>query len=155
MRRRCLLTLYMWFEELVALVPLPRVHLVRYEGCLAPHCQLRATIILTPCQQGVEGHKASLDTPRWTWARLLKRVFALDLATCPRCQHGTLRIISAITHAKVIRHILRRLKRAPDPPPTAPARCSQATFMWLLPEPPPLLPCSGCTGDRQRHVRSA
>ncbi len=32
-------------EKLAATVPLPRVHLVRYGGCLAPHSTLRAAII--------------------------------------------------------------------------------------------------------------
>jgi Putative transposase len=35
-------------EKLAAIVPLPRVHLVRYAGCLAPHSQLRGAIIPTP-----------------------------------------------------------------------------------------------------------
>ncbi len=41
-------------EKLAALVPLPRMHLVRYGGCLAPHRKLRAAIIPTPHQQGME-----------------------------------------------------------------------------------------------------
>jgi len=35
-------------EKLAALVPLPRVHLIRYGGCLAPHSHLRGAIIPTP-----------------------------------------------------------------------------------------------------------
>jgi hypothetical protein len=34
-------------EKLAALVPLPRVHLVRYGGCLAPHSKLRRAITPT------------------------------------------------------------------------------------------------------------
>jgi hypothetical protein len=34
-------------EKLAALVPLPRAHLVRYSGCLAPHSKLRSAIIPT------------------------------------------------------------------------------------------------------------
>jgi hypothetical protein len=120
-------------EKLAALVPPPRVHLVRYGGGLAPHSKLRATIIPTPRQPGIAEPEASLGGPRWTWATLLRRVFALDLATCPRCQRGTLRILAAITHAKVIHKILRHLKRAPDPPCIAPARCAQAAFAWAAP----------------------
>ena len=65
------------FEKLPALVPLPRVHLVRYSGCLAPHSQLRAAIIPTPRQQGVEEQEASTASPYWSWSRLLKWVSAL------------------------------------------------------------------------------
>ena len=39
-------------EKLAALVPLPRMHLVRYGGCLAPHSHLRGAIIPTPRQKG-------------------------------------------------------------------------------------------------------
>ena len=35
-------------EKLAALVPLPRVHLVRYGSCPAPHSHLRGAIIPTP-----------------------------------------------------------------------------------------------------------
>ena len=45
-------------EKLAALVPLPRVHLVRYGGCLAPQSTLRGAIIPTPRQQGVEEPEA-------------------------------------------------------------------------------------------------
>lgn len=31
----------------------------------------------TPCQQGVEEPEVSSASPRWNWARLLKRVFAM------------------------------------------------------------------------------
>ena len=118
-------------EKLAAIVPLPRVHLVRYAGCLAPHSTLREAIIPTPRQQGVEGEEAQTGTPSWRWARLLGHVFALDMATCPFCRQGALRIIAAITQAEVIRKMLRHLKLAADPPPLAPARARQATFDWV------------------------
>jgi hypothetical protein len=69
-------------------------------------------------------------SPRWSWARLLKRVFALDMARCPFCQQGTLRIIAAITQGAVIRKILQHLKLAVAPPPIAPARVRQEAFAW-------------------------
>ena len=98
---------------------------------MAPHSSLRGAITPTPRQQGVEGDDATTESPRWSWARLLKRVFALDMATCPFCRQGALRIIAAITQAEVIRKILRHLKRAADPPPITPARARQATFDWV------------------------
>ncbi len=117
-------------EKLAALVPLPRVHLVRYGGCLAPHSHLRGAIIPTPRQQGVADEETDTGSPRWSWARLLKRVFALDMARCPFCQQGSLRIIAAITQGEVIRKILRHLKLAAEPPPMAPARVRQEAFTW-------------------------
>jgi Putative transposase/Transposase zinc-binding domain len=117
-------------EKLAALVPLPRVHLVRYGGCLAPHSHLRGAIIPTTRQQGLEEQEDRTASPRWSWAWLLKRVFALDMARCPWCQWGTLRIIAAITHGEVIRKILQHLKLSADPPPIAPARVRQEAFAW-------------------------
>src|SRR5262247_3526801 len=75
-------------EKLAALVPLPRVHLVRYGGCLAPHSSLRGAIIPTLRQQGLEDKETDTASPHWSWARLLKRVLALDMARCPFCQRG-------------------------------------------------------------------
>ena len=117
-------------EKLSALVPLPRAHLVRYGGCLAPHSKLRATIIPTPRQQGVDGDETKTGTPYWNWARLLGRVFNLDMATCLFCRRGSLRIIAAITQESVITRILRHLKLASIPPPIAPARCRQEIFAF-------------------------
>ena len=117
-------------EKLAALVPLPRVHLVRYGGCLAPHSLLRGAITPTPRQQGVEEPEASRAAPHWSWARLLKRVFALDMATCPSCHRGALWIIAVITQGGDP-NILRHLKLAADPPPLAPARARQASHVRL------------------------
>ena len=116
-------------EKLAALVPLPHVHLVRYGGCLAPHSHLRGAIIPTPRQQGVD-EETDTRLPRWSWARLLQRVFALDMARCPWCQQGMLRIIAVITQGEVISKILHHLKLSVDPP-IAPARSRQAPYDWV------------------------
>jgi Putative transposase/Transposase zinc-binding domain len=118
-------------EKLAALVPLPYVHLVRYGGCLAPHNHLRGAILPTPRQQGLDGPEACPTSPHWSWARLLKRVFDVDMVRCPFCQQGTLRIIAIITQGAVIGKILRHLKLSVDPPPIAPARARQAPFDWV------------------------
>jgi hypothetical protein len=106
------------------------MHLVRYGGGLAPHSHLREAIIPTPRQQGRTDETRDTGAPRWSWARLLKRVCALDMARCPFCQRGTLRIITAITQGEVIRQILQHLKLAVAPPPIAPARVRQDAFAW-------------------------
>ena len=89
-------------------------------GCLAPHSQLRGAIIPTPRQQGVGGDEANTGTPRWSWARLLGRVFALDMATRPFCRRGSLRIMATITHEAVITRILRHLNLRPSHLPLLP-----------------------------------
>ena len=112
-------------EKLAALVPLPHVHLVRYSGCLAPHRHVRGAILPTPRQQGLDGEETKTGTPYWPWARLLGRVFGLEMRTCPFCRCGTLRIMAVITQESVITRILRHLQLASIPPPMAPARVRQ------------------------------
>jgi putative transposase/transposase-like zinc-binding protein len=118
-------------EKLAALIPLPHVHLVRYGGCLAPHSHLRHAIMPSPRQQGMGREDAHTGTPYWPWARLLGRVFDLEMTTCPLCQRGVLRLIAIITQGEVIRKILRHLKLSADPPPIAPARTRQTMCDWV------------------------
>jgi len=58
---------------------------------------------------------------RISWARLLKRVFQIDLEHCPNCD-GQLKIIAAILEAPVIDRILRHLGLEARAPPRVPAR---------------------------------
>ena len=117
-------------EKLAALVPLPHVHLVRYGGCLAPHSHLRGAILPTLRQQGLDEPEACPTSPCWSWARLLHRVFALDMARCPWCQQGMLRLIAVITQSEVIHKILRHLKLSVAPPPIAPACTRQEIYTF-------------------------
>ena len=117
-------------EKLAALVPLPRVHLVRYGGCLASHSHLRGSIIPTPRQQGVDEEEtdtgvAALELGTAAQARLCAGRSALPLVSA-----GGLRIIAAITQGEVIRKILQHLKLSADPPPRLPARVRQEAFAW-------------------------
>ncbi len=58
---------------------------------------------------------------RMSWARLLKRVFEIDLEHCPNCG-GDLKIIAAIRESAVIERILTHLGLQARAPPRAPAR---------------------------------
>jgi putative transposase len=113
-------------EKLAALVPLPRVHLVRSAGCLAPHRARREVIRPTPRQQGRDGADTPTGTPSWHWARLLGRVLDLAMAPCPWGHRGALRLMAVLTQESVSTRILRHLQLAAGPPPLAPARARQA-----------------------------
>ncbi len=55
-----------------------------------------------------------------SWARLLKRVFDIDVEQCPRCG-GDLKFIAAIEEPAVIERILTHLGLSAQPPPRTPA----------------------------------
>jgi hypothetical protein len=58
---------------------------------------------------------------RLGWARLLKRVFDIDIEQCPQCG-GTLTILAAIEDPSVIAKILTHLGLPARAPPRSPAR---------------------------------
>ncbi|NNF96103.1 MAG: IS91 family transposase, partial [Halobacteria archaeon] len=58
---------------------------------------------------------------RMSWARLLKRVFDIDIEHCPHCG-GRMKIIAAILEPAVIAKILAHLGLPTRAPPRAPAR---------------------------------
>ena len=53
---------------------------------------------------------------RMSWARLLKRVFDIDIERCPQCG-GKLKMIAAIEEPAVIERILTHLGLSAQPPP--------------------------------------
>src|SRR5262245_46904806 len=72
---------------------------------LAPNAKLRSKIVPAPPERATEtsseGSHAQGAPPRMSWARLLKRVFDIDVEHCPN-GGGALKIIAAIEHPPVI-----------------------------------------------------
>jgi hypothetical protein len=114
-----------FLARLAALVPPPRVHLTRYHGVFAPHAALRAAI--TPAGRGpkARGRTTALEQPAsqhvsMTWARRLKRVFAIDIEQCVRCG-GRVLGVASIEDPELIECILaHRRERGEDAAPAAP-----------------------------------
>jgi hypothetical protein len=116
-------------ERLVALVPRPRVHLTRYHGVLGPHYKHRKQIVPKPpelkvvCQDqdNIDPQQLEQKKKNIPWARLLARVFNIDVETCIKCG-DKMKIIAAIEDSKVIRKILEHMGLDTKPPPLFPAR---------------------------------
>ena len=121
-------------ERLVALTPRPRVHLTRYHGVLAPHYKYRKDVVpkkkpelalaaaepATSANTHAEQEQPS-SSKRISWARLLKRVFNIDISICPKCA-GKIKIIAAIEDPKIIKQILEHLGLASTAPRLMQAR---------------------------------
>ena len=124
------LTQMEFMDRLVSLVPRPKIHLIRFHGVLAPNYKYRKEIVpsspTTPSPQGCCGENSeNLDTvvrkKRMSWAKLLKRVFNIDIEICIKCGMHC-KIISAINDPEVIKKILDHLHFPSTPPTIAPAR---------------------------------
>ena len=82
-----------FMQRLAALVPRPRLHLIRFHGVLAPNAKLRALVVPAGADEDVAASEPAAAEPacahhnpvRISWARLLKRVFEIDLEHCPNC----------------------------------------------------------------------
>ena len=118
------------------------MHLARYHGVLGPHYRYRRDIVPKP-----KSHPEPIEEPsecdddhhsarqRMNWARLLRRIYKIDVEKCPHCQ-GKVRIIAAIEEPPVIRKILEHLGLPTSPPrfhpargpPLSPAESNQVSF---------------------------
>ena len=63
-----------------------------------------------------------------TWARLLKRVFDIEVERC-ECG-GKLKLIAEFEQSDVIEKILQHIGLDPQPPPIAPARRPMDMIDW-------------------------
>ena len=123
--------------RLVAAVPPPRFHLLRYFGVLSSHSSLRAEVVPEPLVDPGQYHPPPAQgdqllllanikddstgstgsaPPRSRWSWLLKHVFAEDLDTCARCG-GPMRWLEAATTPDAIGRLMANHGLAPRPPP--------------------------------------
>ena len=117
-----------FIARLAALVPRPRNHLLTYHGVLAPAAEWRDWIVpgggpsrrelRTPSRTMAA---AALRPHRAKWADLLKRVFEIDVLTCPWCGEKR-KLIALLTDGAVVRRILAHLGLPTTAPTLAPAR---------------------------------
>ena len=113
-------------EKLAALVPPPRLNLIRYHGVLAPNASARNQIVPAPLVEATSieptaAVSAQARAHRRTWAALLARIFDIDGTLCPSCG-GSMRLIAALTDEMSIRHYLTGVGPPAVLQPIAPAR---------------------------------
>lgn len=105
-----------FISKLVALVPIPRVNLVRFHGVFAPNNQYRKAIVPGKKEQTAVSTDPKTESEKriaMNWARRLKRAFDIDIKTCEACD-GNVKIIACIEDPAVINRILKHLKLLPS-----------------------------------------
>ena len=81
-------------------------------------------------EEGEDGSKEK-HLSSSSWARVLERVFKIDVAKCDRCD-GTLKPVAAVTCPDGIRSYLTHMDLDPDPPVRDPPRHRQSSFEFGL-----------------------
>ena len=109
-----------FIARLAALVPRPRLNLTRFHGVFAPNFKHRDCIVPRPARRSADREEPLVPM---SWMQRLKRVFAIDIETCPECG-GKLRVIACIEDppliAKILGHVRRRealIGNTPRAPP--------------------------------------
>ena len=108
-------------EKLAALVPPPRVNLVRYHGVFAPNSALRSLVV--PAKKDAEEleKQRGKSKNRLLWAALLARTFRLEMTKCGVCG-GRLRVVAAVTDPVSIKTYLEGVGLPSSAPKRRPAR---------------------------------
>jgi hypothetical protein len=124
-----------FLEKLMALIPPPRRSLTRWGGIFAPASNLRREIAPRPSvKKGFDFKENGGDADKPTrsrgksWARLLKRVFKIDVLECA-CG-GRLRPVAALSDLSNCRRYLENMGYDSDPPPIQPARSQTIPFIY-------------------------
>ena len=116
-----IMTFKEFIEKLVALIPPPKTHLVRWSGSFAPNCKYRKKIVLKPqVKKGFhfEGEDEEHRVKNYKWAELLARVFGIDVLKC-LCG-GTYKPMGAIKDPIEVARYLKHVGLAHLPPSRAP-----------------------------------
>ena len=128
-----LLTPGEFIERLVALIPPPRTHLVRWAGVFDPNSPYRRQITLHPeVKKGFQFRDDDDDSNvqsfrNFTWSKMLAKVFKIDVTKCDDCG-GAMKKISAMTDSMQVRRYLKHVNIDYEPPARAPPRHQQGEF---------------------------
>jgi len=148
-RARLVLTGALLLDKLLPLIPPTYANLTRFHGVFAPTSRLRAKVVPTPpggapptlCPSTAPPPAPAVKTPspaptpkpsptrsayRLDWAALLKRVFAVDVMVCSRCD-GPMKIIATIEEPTVVKAILTHLGLPAEPLPAVNAQAPPTT----------------------------
>ena len=107
-----------FIEKLIAIIPPPRIHGVRFHGVLAPSAEDRKKVVPHKMEPPIQGElfevKCKKRIKRTSWAELMKRTFQVDLSTCLLCG-GEVKFQRAILKKSEILEVLTAAGLSPTP----------------------------------------
>ena len=120
-----------FIEKLSAIIPPPKTHLVKWSGVFAPNSKHRKMIVLKPDnKKGIinkENFTSENPLKNYPWAKMLARVFQIDISVCDRCG-GEMRVMGAITDTRQAARYLRHVGIDHEAPSRAPPRYVEEFF---------------------------
>ena len=129
--------------RLCALIPPPRLHLIRYHGVLSSRAKLRPEVVPSPPEPEPNPLQLQAELPlcvqpdepprRKPWAWLLRHVFRHDVSVCPRCKGPTTWLEIATEPEAIDRALADHGLIPPRPrPPPGPVRPPEAQLSLPL-----------------------
>ena len=131
-------------QRVTALVPRPRLHLIRFHGALAPSVTNDAKLRAMVVPAGPDEHASSSEhtapargcahrrSTYMSWVRLLKRVVKIDLEHSPNCG-GDPKNITCILEAAMIERIpIRIVRLAPRTAALGPRTRKVVGLLWVV-----------------------
>lgn len=108
-----------FIEKLIAIIPQPRIHGVRFHGILAPSAEDRRKVVPAVSTEALQGelfecHKKKPKPQKTSWAELLKRTFQIDLSQCLICG-GVVKFQKAVLKKSEILDTLTLANLSPTP----------------------------------------
>jgi hypothetical protein len=125
-----------FIEKLVALIPPPWFHMVRYFGVFVSNAEGREAIVPRSDTNAEAPKKKGRRDPeedarrrrrRMRWADLLQRVFAVDVKKCKHCG-GDMHLVQTLFPSEALSVVLKMLKLPTSPPKFAPVKAAQFFF---------------------------
>ena len=107
-----------FIEKLIAIIPPPRIHGVRFHGILAPSATDRKKVVPAKIETSIQGElfelKYKKKMKRSSWRDLLKRTFQIDLNSCFFCG-GEVKYQKVILKKSEILEVLAAAGLSPTP----------------------------------------
>ncbi len=128
-----LFTFEEFIEKLVALIPPPRSHLVRWARVLAPNSPYREEITLKPQKKGFQfqdGYDNNEEPKNYSWLKMLAKALKIGITTCED-PDGKMRAVCSVFDPAGVRRYLTHNNVDYEPPGAQPKHRRESQLIDL------------------------